>query len=106
MALYPVFPSPTAPDPESQLICRLPPAGGCISFIRYARWTSVRMKEYGPYNRFVDRAKLIADLTYDDIVINDRYAVAVKVALLGVAENQRYLFQDLIFPFKGLNCPA
>lgn len=106
MALFPIFPNPPAPQPESRVLCRPTPNGGCLSFLRYWRYTSNRLREYGPYDRFVDRAKLVSDLTYDDLVTDDRYAVAYKIPLMGVVETKRFDFQDMIFPFAGLNCPA
>lgn len=106
MALFPVFPSPPAPVAEAQVLCRNTPAGGCVSFLRYHRYTSNRLKEFGPYDRFIDRAKLTVSLTYNEIVGNDRYAVAYKTPLLGVIETKRFDFQDMIFPFNGITCPA
>ena len=104
MALFPVFPTPPAPVPASRVLCRPTPAGGCITFLKYYRYTSNRLKEYGPYDRFIDYSKLTSALTYDDIVANDRYALAFKTALLGVIETPRYDFQDEIYPFGGVVC--
>lgn len=106
MALYPVFPTPAPPVPESQVLCRPQPSGGCISFLRYWRYSSNKLREYGPFVRFIDRAKLVSALTYDDLVSNDRYGVAYKVPLLGVMETKRLDFQDMIFPFAGVTCPT
>lgn len=105
MALFPIFPPLPAPVPEVTLQ-RATPAGGCIDFLRYTRYSSNKLREYGPFVRFIDRAKLVADLTYDDVVGDDRYAVAFKVPLLGVMETQRFDYQDMIYPFKGVSCPA
>ena len=102
MALFPVFPPPPAPVPESQVLCRPVPKGGCIRFLRYWRYTSNRLREYGPFDRFIDRSKLVINLTYDDIVANDRYAVAYKFPLLGSLETKRYDFQDMVYPFDGI----
>ncbi len=105
MALFPIFPAPEAPTPEAKVLCRPTPNGGCLKFLRYWRYTSNRLREYGPFDRFIDRAKLVTSLTYDDIVANDRYAVVYKVPLMGVSETLRFDFQDMIFPFGGLKCP-
>jgi hypothetical protein len=106
MALFPVFPAPAPPVPEARVLRRLTPAGGCISFLRYHRYTSNWLREYGPFDRFIDRAKLISDLTYDQIVSADRFAVAYKLPLLGCMETTRYEFQDMIYPFGGVLCPS
>lgn len=104
--MFPVFPTLPAPVPESQVLSRPTPAGGCLSFLRYNRYSSNRLKAYGPFDRFIDRAKLVSDVTYDQIVAPDRYAVAYKLPLLGVMENLRFDYQDMIYPFGGLKCPA
>ena len=105
MALFPVFPPPA--DPVAQpALCRPAPAGGCVSFLRYWRYTSNRLREYGPFERFIDRAKLVSALTYDDIVGKDRWGWAVKVPLLGTVEQPRFEYQDTIFPFAGMSCPT
>lgn len=85
---------------------RATPAGGCIDFLRYHRYSSNKLKEYGPFVRFIDRSKLISNLTYDDIVGDARYAIAFKTPLMGVMETTRFDFQNMIFPFKGLVCPV
>lgn len=105
MALFPTFPPPPPPVPEAMVLCRPTPAGGCLSFLRYHRYTSNRLREYGPFDRFIDRSKLVISLTYDDIVTDDRYAVAYKVPLLGSMASTRYEYQDMVYPFKGLACP-
>lgn len=106
MALYPDFPPPYEPEPMARTACRLPPAGGCISFLKYWRYSSNRLREFGPYDRLIDRAKLTIGLTYDEIVADKRYAIALKVPLMGVVETKRYSFEGQIFPFKGLACPT
>jgi hypothetical protein len=106
MALFPTFDTPPAPEPLSRVLCRPPPVGGCISFLKYWHHTSNRFREYGPFDRFIDRAKLVTALTFNDIVADDRYAVALKVPLLGVVETPRFDFQDEVFPFHGLECPT
>src|SRR5208283_489659 len=105
MAIFPVFPPLPAPVPTPAL-CRPPPAGGCISLIHYWRYTSNRLKEYGPYDRFINYAKLIQSLTYDDIVGKDRWGWAMTLPLLGSLQTPRYDFQDLIYPFDGVQCPS
>jgi hypothetical protein len=105
MALFPVFPPLADPSPL-QTQSRPTPPGGCLSFVRYWRYPSNNLREYGPFVRVIDRAKLALTLTYDEIVTKDRYAVAYKLPLLGVVESQRYDFQDMVYPFNGLSCPA
>lgn len=90
----------------ARVACRPPPAGGCISFLKYWRFTSNRLREYGPFDRFIDRSKLVTNLTYNDLVADQRYALAVKIPLIGVLETKRYAFEDQIFPFKGMDCPT
>jgi hypothetical protein len=106
MALFPIFPPAPAPVPESQVLCRARPDGGCLSFLRYHRYTSNRLREYGPFDRFIDHAKLNLNLTYEQIVGDSRYAIAFKTPLLGVIETERFDFQDMIYPFNGVVCPA
>jgi hypothetical protein len=106
MALFPVFPTPTAPIASSQVLCRPTPAGGCIALNKYWRYTSNRLREYGPYDRLIDYAKLVTGLTYSQIVEPDRYAVAYKIPLMGVMEPPRFSFQDMVYPFQGVSCPA
>lgn len=104
MALYPSFAPPYEPEPMARTACRLPPTGGCISFLKYWRYTSNRLKEFGPFDRFIDRSKLTIGLTYDEVVGDKRYALAIKVPLMGVVEAQRYAYEGQIYPFKGVTC--
>lgn len=103
MELYPNLPS--EPEPMSRISCRQPPASGCVSFMRYWRFTSNRMREFGPFDRFIDRSKLTSNLTFDELVSDLRYAIAVKIPVIGTMETKRYEYEDQIFPFKGMSCP-
>jgi len=106
MARYPDYTPPYEPEPMARTACRLPPAGGCVKFLRYWRATSNRLREFGPFERFIDRSKLVTSLTFDDTVAGKRYAVSLKIPLMGVVEAQRYDYQGQIYPFNGLACPT
>lgn len=103
--LYPTF-TQTVDEQDERIMCRPNPVSGCIKLIKYDRYTSNRLRDYGPFDRFIDRARLISGQTMDDILGPDRYAVAHKVSIMGSALQDRPAFLDLIYPFKGMSCPG
>lgn len=91
-------------DSGDSVMLRPPVLGGHIRLIQYRRYLSNRLRLYGPFDRFVDYARLLDDLKLNDIYDKDRYPIQLRMAIMGVAEEERLSFQDQIFPSLGMEC--
>lgn len=89
---------------QAEVMCRPPAAGGCITLIRYDRFWSNWISEYDRTVRVIDRAKLVSDITLNDIYDPDRYLWAIKNGIMGVVEEQRLFFEGIVYPEKGMGC--
>lgn len=77
---------------------------GCIELIHYWRYMSNRLPEYGPWDRIIDRGRLVNDITLDDVYNPDRYTWSLSVANLGVTRIERPEFEDFFYPSLGMTC--
>lgn len=110
----PTFPEPCSvlfPDfqglPEVEdgpVMFRPAPLGGHIRLLQYNRFLSNRFREYGPFNRFIDKSKLLTDLLLNDLYDKDRYFIVLKNSIMGTVEEDRFFFDDFIFPNQGMDC--
>lgn len=89
---------------QDEILCRPAPVGGCVQLIKYDRFLSNRLSEYDRFERFIDVAKLVTDLTLNDIYDLDRYFWLGRVGIMGVTEEQRFAFENIIYPEKGMTC--
>jgi len=85
---------------------RPPPIGGHIRLLQYHRYLSNRLREYGPFERFINYPKLLIPITLHDIYDMNRYFIALKHVVMGVVPEERLPFQDSILPDLGMECGA
>lgn len=84
--------------------CRPQMQTGCIQLIHYWRALSNGLPEYGPFNRIIDRGRLVQGETMDAIYGPDRFTWSVSNCCLGVSERERLDFEDYTYPTQGMSC--
>ena len=102
-----LFPSEVSYGPEWQgqeVLHHPAPAGGCLQLIRYDRFMSNWINEFDRPNRIIDRSKLTAGTTLNDIYDIDRFMWVAKVSVMGVSEKSLLPFERVVYPERGMAC--
>lgn len=102
--LYPNYPEQVEYYQTDRRSCRPPPSGGCIQLIHWDRALSNRFPEFGPFERFIDRAKIVQNLTLDDVYNDQVYFWNVIVSVMGASVKERNEFEDFVYPRQGMQC--
>lgn len=101
--LYPPD-NPHVPWTDGKQPCRPQMQTGCIELIHYWRHMSNRLPEYGPFDRIIDRGRLINDVDMEAVYGPDRYTWSVSIACLGVSQIDRPDFEEFFYPSLGMAC--
>jgi len=102
--LYPDYPERVEYYGTDRRPCRPPPTGGCIQLIHWDRALSNRFPEFGPFERFIDRAKLIQGLTLDEVYDQQVYFWSLALSIMGTSQEDRNEFEDFVYPRLGMQC--